>query len=330
MTPEQLDDYLAKGWYRIGQHMIYCEYISWKKSVNGVIWTRVPLEHYKLSKSLRRKHRKVEQNFTVTVKPAIVDEEHQRVYERYLTVAPGERSEDLNDVLYGTFPDRALFDTWEVNIKKGDELVAFSWFDKGATSLQSIIGVYNPDYASFGLGHYTMIKEILTGIELGMDYYYAGYVLCQDTTMHYKLSTGHIEFLDRTQHTWVKEDELDVDTHDPLLRTEQALEQALDTPAFEDWDMYHNRHFELSAYAPNLKNCMAYPLVLWRQEREHSPFVLALAWDSVTQDYELLRCLRGVLATPDGSITIRDLFVVDRPLAMFTHLPDTLPDYSTE
>ena len=323
LSPGMLDDYLAHGWYRIGQHMIYCEYISWKQGMSGVIWTRVPLEGYTLSKSLRKKHRKIERHFEVTVHPARIDAAHRATYKKYLSVAPGERSQHLEDVLFGGQPDRGLFDTWEVEIvhRESGELAAFSWFDRGETSLQSIIGVYDPAYGSYGLGQYTMIREILMGIEYGLDHYYAGYILCDDEAMHYKLSTGHIEFLDRTRGEWVEEERLDVQEHDPIQRTHDALALAQQTQTFANWQFYSNRHFELSAYAPNLKSCLAYPLVLWHTESEHSPFVLVLAWDSVTARYELLRCLRGVLATPDGSVTIRDLFVVDRSLDHFDDLP---------
>jgi arginyl-tRNA--protein-N-Asp/Glu arginylyltransferase len=306
--------------------MIYCEYISWKQHISGVIWTRVPLSNYRMSKTLRRTRRRVEEEFVIDVHPAILDQEHELIYQRYLTIAPGERSTHVEDVLLGGHPDRDLFDTWEVSIRTATgELVGFSWFDRGETSLQSIIGVYEPDYAPFSLGLYTMIRELNYGLEHGYEYYYAGYILCDDTAMHYKLRTGSIQYLDRTQHRWVPRDTLDVSEHDPMRRTYDALELAGKTSLFEGWQLYHNRHFELSAYAPNLTSCMYYPAALWRTESDTSPFVIALSWDSVTQQYELLRCLRGVLATPDGSVTIRDLFVVDRSLGKTSEIPTLIP-----
>ncbi len=326
LSAAELDDFLAKGWYRIGQHMIYCEYISWKQHISGVIWTRVPLANYRFSKNLRRKRRRVEDHFEVDVHPAIIDEEHERVYQSYLTIAPGERSAHVEDVLLGGHPDRNLFDTWEVSIRTKDgKLAGFSWFDRGETSLQSIIGVYDPAYASFSLGLYTMIRELAYGLSNGFDYYYAGYILCDDTAMHYKLRTGSVEFLDRTHDQWVPEDTLEVSAHDPMRRTYDALEDAGKTELFTGWQLYHNRHFELAAYAPNLSSCMYYPAALWQAESSTSPFVIALAWDSVSEHYELLRCLRGVLATPDGSVTIRDLFVVDRSLGTNPTIPTQIP-----
>ena len=327
LSGAELDEYLAKGWYRIGQHMIFCECISWKQDISGVIWTRVPLRGYRFKKSLRRTKRQVERRFIVEIGPMQCDEEHEIIYRRYLSVAPGERSAQLKDVLLGSQPDRGLFETWEVTLRtpKG-ELAAFSLFDLGERSIQSIIGVYDPAHASHSLGLYTMLRELEFGIERGFEHYYAGYVLCHDDTMHYKLRTGQVELLDRTRGVWVKRDALDIDAHDPFERTQHALERAKESePLFEGWAFYRNVHFELSAYAPNLKSCLYYPLVLWRDEVPGSPFVVVLAWDSITERYELLRCLRGVLATPDGTVTVRDIFVVDRSLGRYDEPPDSIP-----
>ena len=50
---------------------------------------------------------------------------------------------------------------WQIrDPQNNNKLVAFSVFDKGADSIQSIKGVYDYDYSEHSLGIYSMILEI--------------------------------------------------------------------------------------------------------------------------------------------------------------------------
>lgn len=322
LTQAELDAYLASGWYRIGARMTYCEYLSSREHPRGVVWTRVPLEGYSFRKSLRRTRRKVERDFDVQVHPAAHDEEHEALYARYLDVAPGERSEDLWEFKGGALGE-ALFETWEVSVRDGDELIAFSWFDRGERSLQSLVGAYAPEYARYSLGFYTMLRELQFGIDEGLSYFYAGYVLCGDDSMDYKLRTGHIECLERPSGRWRPLEEFDLEEFNPVRRTEQALSRARDdVEALAGWEIHENPHFALGAWAPNLASCLAYPHVLWPPGPPHGAEALALAWDSTAQFYELLQCMRGALSSPDGEVLVDDLIVVTRSLGRWDTLEE--------
>lgn len=317
-TPEvlllsQLDEYLAQGWYRIGQRMMYCEYTAADRGTHGTLWTRVPLAGYTFRKSLRKLRRKVERDFEVTVAPHLSDDEHENLYARYLEVAPGERSEDLHEFLHGVHSERTrAFDTWEVTIRDGARLVAFSLFDRGEESLQSLLGAYDPDYAKHSLGFYTMLRELQYGIDEGMSYFYAGYVLCGDATMDYKLRTGHVEVLDRIEGRWRPFEEIDRDELDPLGRTRRNLEALLATPTFEGWQLHETQHFALGAYAPHLESCLPYPLALWRRGAAREPESWVLGYDSITEAFELSRCVRGAITSADGEVLVEDLIFLTR------------------
>ena len=324
LPPEELDAYLEAGWYRIGQNISFCEFVAMDQGTFGVVWTRVPLETYRLRKSLRRIRNKVERDFTVRIHRQVHDMQHELLYQRYLDTTEGSRAPTLSN-LAGGFGVNNIFDTWEISIWRGDELVAFSWFDIGAESVESISGVYDPSVASYSMGFYTMIAEIEFARKRGLKYYYAGYVLCGDPCMDYKLRTGHIEVLDRIEGCWrpIEDDEhADLARLDPLERTRLALEDvryALDLP---EAMLYHNPHFSLCAAAPNLTSCLSYHLVLFCGP-SRSGIVHVVAWDSVAHQYELLRCVKASLTSPEtGEVFLNNLLVTSKSLGRWDSIED--------
>ena len=71
----------------------------------------------------------------------------------------GERAESLAHVVGGE-RGRALFDTREVSVWSQDRLIAFSWYDLGERSVQSLIGVYDPAFSKHSLGLYTLLLQM--------------------------------------------------------------------------------------------------------------------------------------------------------------------------
>lgn len=321
MSPDQLDEYLAAGWYRIGQSMMYCDFVTMERDTTGVLWTRVPLEDYSFKRSLRRTRNKVERDFSVEVGPLTHDTEHELLYQRYLTTTSGTRAEDLCELRGVSSPNGAdIFDTYEVSVRDGDRLIAFSWFDRGATSIQSITGVYDPDYASYSLGIYTMLRELRYGIDEGLTHFYAGYVLCGDSTMDYKLRTGHVWCLDRPAAQWRAWEEVEAEDLDPLQRTRDALLEARDGMREIRCALHVNDHFTLSAVAPNLTSCLAYHVALLCGPT-FAGMVLALCWDSALEQYELLRCIRATLTSPQTrQVLVDELFVVSGSLGQYADI----------
>ncbi len=315
LAKEQLDALLERGWYRVGQTMIWCEVVTPNEASLGVIWTRVPLAGYTLRKSLRRVRRGVERDLDVRVVPAQISAEHERVYGLYLTTARGERAPDLATVR-GQRPVE-LFDTWAVEIWDGDALASFSWFDRGESSLQSILCAYDPAYASYGLGIYTLLREIQYGIDHDMDFFYAGYIICGDPAMDYKLRTGHVEVLDRREGEWRAIEDVDLLQLDPMARARRALLHARHALG-SDGELRHNPHHSVGAHSPSLARCLGYPLFVVCDEHAEGRLMTAIAWDPVESRYELLRCMSATIRdSRSDEVLIDNLYVVDTSLGFF-------------
>ena len=125
----------------------------------------------------------------------------QLLYESYRHVLPGGSSPTLRDYHFDG-GNSNIFDTRQIEVFDGDELVAFSFFDIGKTSAASIQGVYATDYAKHSLGFYTMLLEISYCMEKGMDFYYPGYVVPGYDRFDYKLRIGDCQFFDLTDRSW--------------------------------------------------------------------------------------------------------------------------------
>ena len=316
LSAQELDERLAQGWYRVGSRLIRCDFTSARGQTHGVVWTRVPLEGYTFGKSARRVRRRVEAACDVQITDVTLDEEHEALYHRYLTVAPGERSSTLYEFLHGPGGELGLFDTREVAVRDAQgRLVAFSWFDVGQAASQSLIGVFEPAWGAMSLGFYTMLREVQASVDWGLEYFYAGYVLVGDPAMDYKLRTGHVECLDRTCGRWSPLTPTSLAQLDPLGRTTQALER-LGLRA-QGWSWRRHEHHALASYAPHLAGCLAYPVALIRYAGPQLG-LWAIAWDSVAQVYELMQCAAGSLASQEGVVLFEDLLFVVRSMGHYS------------
>jgi len=196
-TGEQLDDFLAKGWYRMQENLFTVHYIAGKKEneINPAIWLRVPLQKFKKSKSQRQVSNRIEKKFKIEVRKAIFDKKKARLYDQYV-----KKIRWRGDGFWTL--EQPKFNSWEVCIFDGPELIAFSFFDLGKKAISSTVGIYHPDYEKFSLGNYTMIAEIEFGKQNDFEYYYPGYFVIGNPDFDYKLRFLPVEFYRLTTKSW--------------------------------------------------------------------------------------------------------------------------------
>lgn len=309
VEPEALDRYLRKGWYRIGQSMVTCRFISSEVGrARGVVWTRTRLEGYRPSRSNRKLMRRNARRYRVEAGPLTIDEEHQALYRRYLEVAPGERASTLEAALLsGDEEDR--FDTRELSLRdERGRLVGFSVFDLGREALQSLMGVYDPDHARASLGYWSLLLEVEHAIDQGLRYHYAGYVVPTDGSMDYKLRVGHVEFLHPEEHRWQPWEQIERVVL-PAERLEHALEAV--TRALLALGVYaeiHNyRWFEAPAWHESLSSMMSEPRVVTLGLGPSETAFLAVTYDLDEGRYTLVPCARTVVRAEQRDGTSREM-----------------------
>lgn len=319
LTPAELDEYLARGWYRIGHRMITTDLLLWRGELRSTIWTRLDVRGHRFQRSLRKLIAGNGRRFQVRVGALVIDDERERLYARYLEKVGGERAESLADVVGGE-QGRALFDTREVSVWSRDRLVAFSWYDLGQHSVQSVIGVYDPAFSKYSLGLYTMLLEILQTAELGMQFHYAGYVLAEPSSMDYKLHVGGLQFFDPVTSEWLAAPPF-APAHSPaevLRRKLDEAEGALQRAGVEVI-RYVNPSLKFHGLLDNAPQCPTQPLLLVCAAPERTWAVL-VAWEQGGGVYALRRA-RAVVATLNGDAESEGaprvdilLFIVDAEL----------------
>lgn len=292
----ELDRFLERGWFRMGQAMFTSRVVYFAESMQPVLWLRLPLEGHSFAKSNRAVRRKVEKRFDVSILPANVGEVHEALYRRYLTVVTGERAASVHELLY-TGPPNDLFNSWEVRVMDGDRLVAFSLFDLGERSVQSILGVYDPDYRKYGLGFYSMLAEVDHAISLGCDYYYPGYHMPLVDSMVYKLRLGALEFFDPNRRCWRPKAAMD---EVPLVHTtaEAWLDRicsTLDSAGIVHWRESY-RWFELPSWNPDLEDLLSNPWPVVVPSGTGTRNFMAVTWEPSSENYCLLACRIGGLS----------------------------------
>lgn len=190
----------------MGLSVFTCHFLFFEESLYSPIWLRLPLEGYQFRGSARKNLQQNRLRFRTVVKHGLMDEEKEELYQRYKLSFKGMLSATLRDsLLDGQYHN--IFDTFEVCVYDDRKLVAFSFFDLGDTSLASIKGVYDPEYAAHSLGIYTMLEEIQFGKDLGFQFYYPGYMVPGYPRFDYKLRMGNkqqVQFFDLRSQAWMQ------------------------------------------------------------------------------------------------------------------------------
>jgi len=115
ISDEDLDGYLDRAWYRMGQAIFTCHFLFFEENLYSPLWTRLPLEGYVFRKSLRKIINKVHQEFRVVVRPGVIDDEKEQLFQAYRNNFKGMMSPTLKASLL----DNSDFNIFSVVGQKG-------------------------------------------------------------------------------------------------------------------------------------------------------------------------------------------------------------------
>jgi arginine-tRNA-protein transferase len=205
ISPAYLDKLLSAGWFRSSSSISRLQYLCMNEAIGSVINIRAKLKNYQFSKSSRKLLKQNKQRFTHTIgKITAIDEEKEHLYQQQKERFEIFIMDNLSVFLYDyAHQEDSVFDTYEVCVYDGDKLVAVSFFDVGAQSVASILGLYNADYQKYSLGTYTLLLEIEFAKEHHFTCFYPGYVILSEKgyAFEYKLRLENLQFRD-SQGIW--------------------------------------------------------------------------------------------------------------------------------
>lgn len=285
-----LDYYLSKGWYRMGQGIFTCHFLCFGERIYSAIWLRLDLKRHQFSKSQRKLFRKAS-SFRIEFNDFRVDEENEALYQKYRWfVFNGNISSSLEDSLLdgGT---RNIYNSKECRIYDGDQLIAASYFDVGEDSIASILGMYDPDYAAYSLGYFTMLLEIDYGIKNGYSYYYPGYYVPGFKRFNYKARIGAVDYYSVTEDEWFPFDQL-LPNQEPLqILVDKLTEMQLKLQQQKiQSQIFFYPFYETHLISYWEANYLKYPVLLWCQTKDGSADYLFLVYDLNLDCFIILKC----------------------------------------
>ncbi|MEL6834142.1 MAG: GNAT family N-acetyltransferase [Bacteroidota bacterium] len=288
---KELDEYLARGWYRMGQSIFTTHFLCFGDQLYSAIWVRLPLQDFSYRKGQRKLLRRNGAQFTIEYGPIDITAEKEELYQRYKRHFKGHIARTLAESLLDD-EDYNTFQTVETRIYDDGRLIGLSFFDVGKESAASILGLYDPDYASYSLGYYTMLLEMEYCLEHGLQYYYPGYVVPGYERFEYKLRIGEVEYLQLATDKWVPYNDTSPlripiqEMKGQLMSLQSALEEAGLTN-----HLYYYPLFEANLFGLLQASYLDFPVVLQISGPYPLPQFFYLAVFDVRDGlFKLLRC----------------------------------------
>ncbi len=288
LPPEELDKYLAMGWYRMGQSIFTTHFLNFEGGFYPAIWIRLALQGFQFSKSNRKLLRKLDL-FRVELGPVDINEEKEALFKIYRKHFEGSIASSLDQLMNDDL-NYNIYETWETRIYDEDQLVAFSFFDLGKAGAASITGVYHPDYKKNSLGFCTMLLEIDYCLKNDFHYYYPGYVVPGYPRFDYKLRIGKVEYFNLQENFWMPYEALEQE-HFPTMIMENKLKevQGLLKQLKIPNNFVKYPHFSASLYSLLLEPYLNYPFFI-HCFPSISSVVIAVIYDIEDRLYKLLKC----------------------------------------
>ena len=290
ISPEQLDAYLGRAWYRMGQTIFTTHFLCFGRNYYSALWIRLSLEGYAFRKSLRKVMRKNENRFQTIVRRGYIDIEKEKLYQYYKSSFNGLLAPTLKDSLLDG-EEFNIYNTYEVAVYDGGELIALSYFDLGLESAASIMGIYHPAYSNYSLGIYTMLKEVEFAMEANLKYFYPGYVVPGYPRFDYKLRIGAVDYYQLSSASWQPYANLKPEDI-PIYAMEKHLlgmQQYLSHHNFKSSKLYYPL-FEAGLFGFWNAPYFDYPCFLLCSPRHNTNQFLILAYNPEGNVYELIQC----------------------------------------
>ena len=182
---DALDFYLGQGHYRMQQDLFTCQFVPFDGRLYTAHWLRLKLASVEWGTEQRRLLRR-NSRFATTIRPFRLTPEHEELYARYRDAITFDAAPTVEAVLLGGAAHN-VFNTYIIELRDGERLVAAGIFDRGDRSVAGILNFYDPAYHRHSLGKFLLLLKTDYARRLRLDYYYPGYVVHNYPKFDYKL-----------------------------------------------------------------------------------------------------------------------------------------------
>jgi arginine-tRNA-protein transferase len=290
---EELDEYLERGWFRMGQTIFTTNFLKFNGLFHSVIWLRIDLLSFEPTKT-QQKLQKLNAKFNVEIKPSIaLTPEHLILFNKYKNHVPFDAASSLTHLLYDDKFSN-VFDSYEVNIYDKQKLIACGVFDLGKNASTGITCFYDPDYQKHSLGKYLMFLKMDFSKNKGISYFYPGYFTPNYSIFDYKLNLAkpYLEFLDLSKNLWKPFGEY-VYEEIPLVEMTQKLEElsvCLTKRKFQHLLLKYEYFDADLSPTMNGAGTFDFPIFILCFERDKSISNPLIVYDVISRQYHLVVC----------------------------------------
>jgi arginyl-tRNA--protein-N-Asp/Glu arginylyltransferase len=202
LSPQQLDDYLERGWYRMHQTIFTTQFLQEKFTFRDAIWLRQNLKEFEFPKWFTKLQRN--KYFKVEITDAHPTPEHELLYQAYRQNKPEGWPDSLENILYGE-SSHNIYNTKMINLYSGNILVGAGFFDIGEKAASGIVNYYDPVFSKYRIGKYLFLLAIEYCQKLEMNYFYPGYFAPGNKHFDYKLDVHQpsLEFYEVASNRWI-------------------------------------------------------------------------------------------------------------------------------
>jgi leucyl-tRNA---protein transferase len=293
LAPTELDIHLEQGWYRMGQSIFTTNFIHFKSEMYSTVWLRVLLGDF-LEDSTQKKLFKRNARFQVTIRPALLTEEKEELYNRYKQSLPFNPSDSLQSLLFGSALS-CIYHTYEVTVHDHDRLIAIGFFDMGETSAAGISSVYDPAYKKYSLGKYLIYLKMQYCKSQKLRYFYPGYFVPGYSFFDYKLTIARpaLQFLQLSSQQWLPIKTFSSESipyrvmHDKLISVQKLLAQQQRESRLVKYEFFD------ANLIPDLRDAglFDFPVFLFCPDASQDGINPVLVFDVCDGCYHLLVCL---------------------------------------
>ncbi|MBT1696957.1 arginyl-tRNA--protein arginylyltransferase [Fulvivirgaceae bacterium PWU4] len=293
LLPGELDGYLERGWFRMGQTIFTTNFLNFRHQLYGAIWLRIvlpDLTHDKQQQKLMKRNA----GFRTEVKRASINAAKEELYAKYKLGISFEVSSSLKELMYrNSLHD--LYHTLEVCVYDQGKLIGAGFFDIGATSGAGITSFYDPDYKKYSLGKYLIYQKLEYCKASGLSFFYPGYFVPGYSFFNYKLGIGTeaLQYLDFSSQHWLPIDQFSVEKT-PLHVMHKALStlRALLQQFRIESSVLMYEFFDANLI-PELKDAglFDFPVLLCFPYSEDDSIHAVVVYDVQDEKYRLIRCI---------------------------------------
>jgi arginine-tRNA-protein transferase len=181
LTGDELDERLAAGDRRQGMFL----YRTACPACSACEPIRLDVNRFTMNRSQRRVLERGDREISLEIGPPVLDPTRVELYNRHKRLR-GLGDGEIDLAGYRQFLVMTCCDSFELRYRFGSELVGVALADRSANALSAVYCFYDPAHQRFGLGTYSILKQVELCRSWGLAHLYLGLFIGDCERMRYK------------------------------------------------------------------------------------------------------------------------------------------------